>query len=123
MVALVGALVVASGITVVGPAAAQTAPAGASLEFDIPSQPLAAALNLYSDATGREALYDASLAVGRILGSVRGHLASNEALERLLSSTGLTARFVGNSSFVLLPNPAVSSFLSVHWPSRWKSLH
>lgn len=104
--ARVGALVVASGIALAGSAEAQTA--GTSLEFDIPPQSLTTAINLYGDVTGREALYDASLAAGRVSGGVYGRLTPNEALERLLSGTGLIARFMGESSFVLLPNPTVS---------------
>lgn len=100
----VGALIVASGIAISNSQDAQTA--GASVEFDIPSQSLTTALNLYGDVTGREALYDASLAAGRISGGVYGTLTLDEALERLLSGTGLAARFVSESSFVLLPNPA-----------------
>jgi hypothetical protein len=77
--------------------------ATAPLEFNIPSQPLQTALSRYGDATGREALYDTSLAGGRVSGEVQGKFRPNEALDRLLSGTGLSARFVAENSFVVLP--------------------
>jgi hypothetical protein len=76
---------------------------GTLLDFNIPSQSLETALNRYGDATGREALYDTSLASGRVSGDVQGKFTPNDALERLLSGTGLSARFVAENSFVVLP--------------------
>jgi hypothetical protein len=88
---------------ITAPASSQTLPANAPIEFNIPSQPLDAALSRYGDATGREALYDTSLATARVSGDVRGVLTPDEALKRLLSGTGLSAQFVAESAFVLLP--------------------
>lgn len=75
----------------------------APIAFDIAAQPLNAALGLYGDATGREGLYDAGLANGRISGEVRGSFPPDVALTKLLSGTGLVAEFVDDSTFVLLP--------------------
>jgi secretin/TonB-like protein len=80
----------------------QTSPTHSPQQFNIPSQPLEAALNRYGDATGREALYDARLAAGRVSGDVTGVLAPDEALKRLLAGTGLAAQFVAENAFVLL---------------------
>jgi hypothetical protein len=74
--------------------------------FDIPSQSLADALRRYGDLTGREALYDASLADGRVSGALDGQSTPDDALRRLLTGTGLYARFVTETAFVLLPLPA-----------------
>jgi hypothetical protein len=95
----------AAGIDV---APAQTRPATAPIEFNIPSQPLGAALSHYVDATGRDALYDTSLAAGRLSGDVQGVFAPDEALRKLLSGTGLAAEFVAETTFVLLPAPAAT---------------
>ncbi|MGO4714353.1 TonB family protein [Bradyrhizobium sp. 2TAF24] len=92
-----------------GPAQAQADSNIPPLEFNIPSQPLEAALGRYGDATGREALYDTSIAIGRMSGEVRGVLTPNEALARLLSGTGLSPRFVADNSFVLLPTPGIAA--------------
>ncbi|NVO13586.1 MAG: TonB-dependent outer membrane receptor [Rhodoplanes sp.] len=87
-------------------ATAQTAPTSAPIAFNIPSQPLGDALNRYVEATGLDALYDTSLAAGRVSGDVRGVFAADEALKKLLSGTGLTVEFVAATTFVLLPAPA-----------------
>jgi hypothetical protein len=77
----------------------------ASFQFNIPSQPLETALGRYGDVTGREALYDTSVAGGRVSGDLRGKYTPNEALQKLLSGTGLSARFVADDSFVVLSAP------------------
>jgi hypothetical protein len=77
--------------------------ANAAREFNIPSQPLSAALNRYGDATGREALYDTSLAAGLVSADVKGVFGPDEALKKLLLGTGLSAQFVAENAFVLLP--------------------
>jgi hypothetical protein len=102
------ALAVAGMVAATGGAAAQTKPANAPIEFNIPSQPLNAALGRYGDATGREGLYDATLTAGRLSGEVRGAFAPDEALRRLLSGTGLAVEFVDESTFVLLPASAAA---------------
>lgn len=84
---------------------AQTAPVNSQQEFNIPSQSLGAALDRYGDITGREALYDTSLAAGRVSGEVRGLFAPDEALKRLLLGTGLSAQFVAENAFVLVAQP------------------
>jgi hypothetical protein len=84
-------------------AAAQVKSPDAPVEFNIPSQPLGEALSRYVHATGQDAVYDTSLAEGRVSGEVRGVLAAEEALKKLLSGTGLTAEFVAETTFVLLP--------------------
>jgi hypothetical protein len=84
-------------------AAAQTTPTNAPIEFSIPAQPLTSAISRYGDATGSEALYDASLATGRTSNNVQGLLTPSEALERLLIGSGLSARFVTGRRFVIVP--------------------
>jgi hypothetical protein len=100
------ALAIAGIVAMTEPGAAETRSTNTPVEFNIPSQPLNAALGRYGDATGREALYDASLAAGRISGDVHGAFAPDEALRKLLSGTGLAAEFVDETSFVVLPASA-----------------
>lgn len=99
-------LVMAAAAALAQPAWAQEQQEQAAQVFSIPAQPLASALERYGDATGREAFYDAELARGRTSGPVDGTLSPREALERLLAGTGLVARHMPDSSFVLLPGPA-----------------
>jgi hypothetical protein len=100
------ALVVACVVAIANSAAAQTKLANEQIELDIPVQPLGAAISRYGNATGRDVLYDANLACGRLSSEVRGALAPDEALKKLLAGTGLEAELVTGKTFVLLPVPA-----------------
>ena len=71
------------------------------IEFSIPSQPLISAISRYGDVTGSEALYDASLAAGRLSNNVQGGMTPSEGLDRLLIGTGLSARFIAKGRFVV----------------------
>jgi hypothetical protein len=75
------------------------------ISFDIQAQPLASALDRYGDLTGREVFYDTALAAGRRSSGVQGLFTPEAALQTLLAGTGLSARFLADDSFVLLPTP------------------
>jgi hypothetical protein len=105
------ALVLSLMVSVVAPGLGQVSKAAAMsqetpLKFDIQAQPLASALDRYGDATGREVFYDAALAEGRRSGGVKGSFTPAAAMQMLLKGTGLSARFMADDSFVLLPNPS-----------------
>jgi hypothetical protein len=87
--------------------AAELAEIDTRIVFSIPAQPLVSAISRYGDATGSEALYDASLATGRFSNNVQGMMTPAEALERLLIGTGLSARFVSERRFVVAASPSV----------------
>lgn len=70
-------------------------------QFDIPSQELEPAIVAYCRQSGRQVLYNAELAHGRISSPVQGMMSASYALEALLSGTGLLMRSVDENSFVL----------------------
>lgn len=74
-------------------AAQQPAQANARIAFDIPAQPLDAALARYFQLTGVQLLYDSSLTAGRRSSAVRGVHGPREALRLLLTGTGLVVRY------------------------------
>jgi hypothetical protein len=85
-------------------AATEAQPQAVSLQtFDIPAQPLAAALEQYGNLTGRDAIYKSSLMMGRRSMALRGPYAPDEALVLLLQGTGLSVAYASSKSFVLLP--------------------
>lgn len=86
--------------------------------FSIPAQPLASALRSYGDATGREAIYDATLAHGRMAGEVDGVLTPTEGLRRLLAGTGLAAHFVAEGAFILSMAPPAAGVPAVEAAHR-----
>lgn len=76
-----------------------------SLEFNIPAQPLASALERYGDATARNALYNSNLVIGRRSTAVQGMFSPEAALTRLLEGSGLSATPVTATSFALFAAP------------------
>lgn len=76
------------------------------MKFDIPSQSLSQALEIYGELTGWEILYNSNLAVGRRSGPVQGRFSPTEALQVLLAGTGLMAKYTNAGSFVLVAAPA-----------------
>lgn len=81
----------------------------AKLAFDLPSQPLGAALETYARMTGREVLYDGRLAEGRRSSPVQGAYTAETALRILLAGSGLQAEAKDDGFFVLSPAPARSA--------------
>jgi hypothetical protein len=80
----------------------------ALITFDIPAQPLASALESYGAASGREVLYNAQLATGRVSNTLKGVFTAEAALPILLGGTGLAAHYTAQDAFVVVPAPADS---------------
>src|SRR5262249_22485536 len=80
----------------------------ARITLNIPSQPLADAIYAYIAATGIEALAAGAILSDRRSSEVHGTLTADEALQALLTGTGLTARFVDSGSFTLTPVQALA---------------
>lgn len=74
----------------------------ATVRFDLPAQPLDAALVAFGEVTGYSVLVSRQLAAGRVAASVRGGYTPTEALQRLLVGTQLGARLSGSNAFTLL---------------------
>jgi hypothetical protein len=72
------------------------------ISFDIPAQPLDAALEAYTRATGLQVLYRNALTVSRTSAAVSGRFTPQAALDRLLSGTNLAARYTTESAFTLI---------------------
>ena len=83
--------------------AAQPTPVGAqqTLSFNLPAQPLDAALASYGIATGIQVLYGASVTQGLTSTAISGTYTREQALARLLSGTGLSYQFTAERSVTL----------------------
>lgn len=90
------------------PAVAQSSQSSAR-QFDIPAQPLAAALQRYMQQSGIQLSYPADLAEGRTSTAISGSIAPADALGRLLAGTGLTYRFVSATAVTLERAPQAAS--------------
>jgi hypothetical protein len=76
-------------------------PAAGSIVFNIPSQSLGSALEIYARVSSREVLYDGTLANGRRSSLVDGVYTPEVALQILLAGTGLWADFKDTNFFVV----------------------
>ncbi len=96
--------------------AASDVSAGA-IHFDLPAQPLSEALRAYGSMTDLTVIARASLLDGLTSTPVSGNYSPREALQRLLSNTGLQANFTGTDEAVIarasLAQPASASSLPV----------
>lgn len=76
------------------------------LDFDIPVQPLIAALQHYGSVARKPALYRSEMVSGQVSSPVQGRYAPEDALRLLLKGTGLEAEKFDHgpgSAFVLKP--------------------
>jgi Secretin and TonB N terminus short domain len=81
-------------------------PASQPIAFDIPAQPLAAALHAYGRQASVQVFYDSRSAAGRESVAVQGRMVPDEALKRLLANTNLEIRHAGNDAVTLVvPQP------------------
>lgn len=78
----------------VGTASAAETPVAAAQDFSIPAQPIASALRAYAEKTGEQIVFFSEVGAGRESSKVEGRFTSDEALQQLLSNTGLKARRV-----------------------------
>ncbi|VVE75255.1 Ferripyoverdine receptor [Pandoraea anapnoica] len=80
------------------------------MNFEIPAQPLADALDRYAGLTHRPVVYPGDLAAGRMASAVHGWLTPEAALHMLLQGSGVSARKLrtpAGETFVLSEIPAV----------------
>jgi hypothetical protein len=74
------------------------------LEFDIPEQPLAAALERFMTRSGVTFIVDSKVIGARKSGALRGTFSSDAALQFLLEGTGLDRRQIGQGVYTLVPS-------------------
>ncbi|MGY3486713.1 hypothetical protein ACVW1C_004596 [Bradyrhizobium sp. USDA 4011] len=71
------------------------------IDFNIPSQPLASALQAYGERTGVQVLYESNSATGRKSAPVEGTLTPEEALNLLLKGTDLKVQYIRPDAITL----------------------
>jgi hypothetical protein len=103
IVSAIGVLLVASSIYGAVAANRDDEQQPPLLTFTIRKQPLATALQEYSQATGVQVLYESSSAVGMVSAGVEGEFTREAALQALLQGTELTVRYTQASSVTLAP--------------------
>lgn len=81
----------------------------AQQQFEIPAQPLNAALEVFARNSGWQVGYPAVLAQGKTSSALQGRFTPTDALARLLAGTGLTYRVTGTGTVTLIELPQSSS--------------
>ncbi|MGV6872018.1 TonB-dependent siderophore receptor [Pseudochelatococcus sp. B33] len=89
-------------------APAQQQGAGQTVSFDIPAQPLSAAIAAFIRATGWEVGYTSQAVADKRSAPVMGTMTPAQALQGLLAGTGVSARISGPSTAALVAAPAGS---------------
>lgn len=85
-----------------------------SHSFDIPSQPLSAALISFGQQSGLQVTVDAALLANLVSNKVKGQLGSEQALRVLLNNSGITWRLEeGNLLFELAPTSGIEAPLEL----------
>lgn len=94
-------------------------PVDGSVAFNISAQPLSAALEDFSAASGKQVLYVSEIAAGKHAQPVSGIYGPEEALERLVAGTGLDVRRTAAEDFVLIePGREVTGFSKAQGDAR-----
>ena len=78
-----------------------TVAVSAAIEFNIPAQQLASALQAYGERTGVQVLYESNSAAGRKSTSVEGSLTPEDALNVLLTGTDLKVQYIRPDAITL----------------------
>jgi secretin/TonB-like protein len=94
----------------------------APIDYEITAQELDAAIRAYIRASGAQVFFETSLTAGRRSTEIKGRFTAGEALEMLLTGTGLTASRTDVDAFIIAPIPerdAVSSMSTARPDSRF----
>ncbi|WP_445489684.1 STN domain-containing protein [Rhodopseudomonas sp. RCAM05734] len=104
------ALVIAASLVLVpqGTASAQAPKSSGQLQFDIPSQSLAASLKVYRAVTNHDLYYESSLIEAHRSSAVVGAFLPDVALRRLLKGTGLSVASFEPGTLTILPGRPVA---------------
>ena len=76
-----------------------------SYDLNIPSEDLTAALQSFAIASHHKLLYKAELTTGKMSRALKGHFTAQEAMEALLSGTGLSYEITGSSVVLIKDQP------------------
>lgn len=91
-----------AGISIPGVGHAQQRAAGQAIAFDIPAQSLSSAVNAFIRATGWEVGFHSPSVVGKRSTAVSGTMTPAQALQTLLTGTGVSAQISGQSTAALV---------------------
>ena len=77
------------------------------IEFNIPSQPLSEALQVFAKQSDMQILYSSDLVQGVVSILIDGHFSREEALKKILAGTGLAFRFIDENTVTIVLESAM----------------
>lgn len=80
-----------------------------AVSFQIPAQPLSAAINTFIRQSGWQISYSSALAAGKTSTGVSGSMTPSAALQQLVQGTGITVRISGSGSAALIGSQAAGA--------------
>ncbi|MDT9600664.1 TonB-dependent receptor [Sphingosinicella rhizophila] len=115
---MLGSIFMSSGAALVVPAgSAAHAQSAAVRSFDIPAQPLDAALKAFARQSRQQLLYSPALVAGLTSSPLKGRYAPADGLQRLLQGSGVQVRTAPSGAFLLSANEAGEAALAQGGPS------
>jgi outer membrane receptor protein involved in Fe transport len=81
----------------------------ATIDFDIPAEPLGKALQAFAAQTHQQLLFASDSVAGRNAPAIKGRFMPDAVLKRLLTGSGLQVQRAGPTSLVLKPSPPDTS--------------
>lgn len=97
-----------AGVAIIATMASQPALAQVKA-FDIPAQPVTAAVKMFGQQADVQILAARKSTSGKMTKAVRGNATIHEGLRRLLDGTGLTARKTGAQTYTIVPLQGAAS--------------
>lgn len=94
-----------------------------SIAFNIPAQNLNSAILSFANKAGLQVFYDVSRVEGLRSSAVRGTYSPEQALAQLLSGTGVSYRFSGNSVSLTRPEAAAASSTGAGGSTVLETIH
>jgi TonB family protein len=88
-------------------------PGAPTVAFDIPAQPLAAALRAFGSAASIQLFYETTLMAGHTSTAIHGTFSSAAGLQILLTGTGLAATSFDPGTVTIIPAPKQSGALDL----------
>jgi len=87
------------------PKVTHEAQAGRSASYNIPAQPLAQALTAFGQQAGVQLAVGAAVVAGKTSTAISGLMTAEQALQRLLTGTGVSYRFTSPTSVTIFGGP------------------
>lgn len=110
--------IAAAGLFLASSFPAWAGPMDTQVSFAIEAQSLESALIAFSEASGVQVMASSDMLANKTTQGITRKVSSDNALDRILSGTGLTYRVSGESTVTIVPKPAATEAASSSSPAQ-----